>query len=280
MAEATTVALPQDTDTPPRQEKTPMASLLVASRRSQEAIEDDLPNEDYVTFRYDDRRLALVLCDGVGQSFFGNLAARFLGDRLIEWLWALPADATQGSDADGAKLAERLFNDLHAWTGPATELIKEHSLPKHRATSLLRVVLERKRESGSACVFACALVDCSPDGASCLAFWLGNTRLRLWDARGKEVPIEMKNATSEQWSTAKGPLNSDVVHHLALPSLAERGVQRLTLHTDGVHQFVDKLGGLTKARLEKILRELEEDEASDDVSLLDVKLKKTKAANA
>jgi hypothetical protein len=269
LSEPTTISLPQDTDTPPRQDDTPLASLLLASRRSAEAIESDLSNEDYVTYRYDDQRLAFALCDGVGQSFFGELAARFLGEKLVDWLWALPDDA--GDEV--AKHAERLFNNLHKWTESATEIIKEHPLPKDKANSLRRKALERKRDAGSASVFACARIDAANREAGCVAFWLGNTQLRFWDARGQEVLIPEGHVHEEQWSTAKGPLNSDVVHHLALPNLADEGIRRLTAHTDGVHQFVDAVGGLTKSRLEKLMQELEDDPASDDVSLLDVKLK-------
>lgn len=269
MPDPTTVSLPQDTDTPPRQENTPLASLLLASRRSAEAIEDGLSNEDYVSYRYDNQRLALAVCDGVGQSFFGELAARFLGEKLIDWLWALPDDAGENAD----KQAERLFNNLHAWTEPATVLVKAHPLPKDKAHSLRRKALERKRDAGSACVFACARFDTSGGQISCLSFWLGNTQLRFWDARGQELLLATENVHEEQWSTARGPLNSDVVHHLALPSLADEGIRRVTVHTDGVHALADAVGGLTKTRLDKIMRELAEDPASDDVSLLDVKLK-------
>jgi hypothetical protein len=265
--------LTQDAETAPRKEEIPLASLLIASSRSHEAIESKLQNEDYVAFRYDERRLALVMCDGVGQSFFGEIAARFLGERLVEWLWELPSDAAQ----DGKTQAERLFNDLHAWTEAATELVNRHPLPKKSKNSLLHTALERKREAGSAAVFACARIDLSEGGTSCLAFWLGNTQLRFWDGKGKELSLISDYAHNAQWSTAKGPLNSDVAHYLAMPSLAEKAVKRLMLHTDGVHQFADKLGGLTKPRLEKILRELADDPASDDVSLLDVTLKLKKA---
>lgn len=281
MPKATTVTLPQDTDTPPRKEETPVATLLLTSRRSHEGSKSNLPNEDYLAFRYDEECLVVVLCDGVGQSFFGDLAARFLGDKLLEWLWALKPDDIPDNDKGGAKLAEKLFNDLHAWTTPATELVKDHPLPKDRATSLRRIALERKRDDGSASVFACARLDFSAEKTSCLGFWLGNTRLRFWGARDKALSLASDNTVHhEQWSTAKGPLNSDVVHHIVLPSLAKRKVQRLTLHTDGVHQFEDELSGLTLARLKEILRELKEDVASDDVSLLDVVLKKTSEGNA
>ena len=102
-------------------------------------------------------------------------------------LWALP----DGVAENGAKHAERLFNDLHAWTEVVSEMVDKHPLPENKKNSLLHTALERKRKHGSASVFACARIDRLPGGGglSCLALWLGNTRLRFWDAGGKELSL-------------------------------------------------------------------------------------------
>ena len=82
-----------------------------------------------------------------------------------------------------------------------------------------------------------------------------------------------QHTSNEQWSTAKGPVNSDLVHHVALPLLADEKVSRFTLHTDGIHHLDGALSKLTLTRLKDHLRELADDDASDDVSLVDIKLK-------
>lgn len=267
---ANAIVLPQDTDIAPRHDDTPLASLLLTTIRSQEAAAGGLSNEDYITYRHDEQHLTLVVCDGVGQSFFGELAARHLGDKLLDWLWALPP----GSTADGKKQAERLFNNLHSWTEAATALVNEYTLPKSKNNTLLQKALERKRKYGSACVFACAhieVAEVAPDSnnLNMLALWLGNTRLRFWDFSGTEIHLAEEHTSNEQWSSARGPLNSDVVHHLSLQGEQASRVRRLTLHTDGLHQYADQLAGLTQTRLQDIVDKLSDDPASDDISLLD-----------
>lgn len=268
MSEGKTVSLNQKKDLPPAQVETPHANLLYSAMRAQEAVRGKLNNEDYLTFRHDADRLVLVVCDGVGQSFFGEIAARFLGEHLLDWLWDLPSDANINAD----KLSERLFNELHAWTRPASEQVKTHDISQ-KTNDLVRKALERKRKNGSAAVFACARLDFADDDAACVAFWLGNVRLRLWDGTGQEQLLAEGRPSDEQWNSARGPLHTNHLYHLALPSLKRAKVRQLALHSDGLHAQADRLNKLTVESLGKILEELAEDPASDDVALIYATLK-------
>lgn len=42
--------------------------------------------QDYLAVREGPQTLVFALCDGVSQSFYGDLAARYLGDALVAWL--------------------------------------------------------------------------------------------------------------------------------------------------------------------------------------------------
>jgi len=50
------------------------------------------PGQDFCTFRVDEHRAVGVVADGVGQSFFGDIAARVAGRALIDFLWTRRAD--------------------------------------------------------------------------------------------------------------------------------------------------------------------------------------------
>src|SRR5204863_8715190 len=82
-----TLQVAQDRETPVRVERYAAFSWRYAYARSSDTRRVSDPGQDYLTFCYDDSAFAFALCDGVSQSFFGDLAARFLGDALINWLW-------------------------------------------------------------------------------------------------------------------------------------------------------------------------------------------------
>src|SRR6266508_1024083 len=80
--------------------------------------------QDYLTFHVYDGRFVFALCDGVSQSFYGDLAARLLGDMLVNWLAADPACAST-SEAFALELADR----LRGLTVDATGLVYDQPLP-------------------------------------------------------------------------------------------------------------------------------------------------------
>jgi hypothetical protein len=269
MSDARTIYLPQDVDTPASTRRVGSASLLYTSARSQEALEADLPNEDFLGFRYDERRLAFALCDGVGQSFHSELASRFLGMRLIDWLWSLPDGSARAADQHAATL----FKFLGEWVAPGKQFVADFPLPDG-IPALHRRALIRKREGGSACVFLCGRIDSGPGGVSCVVFWLGNVRARLWGAPPDWRPPADAFDSRWQWSTVKGPINTERINHLAVPSLSDSRVNQITVYTDGVGEQVDSLRYLylSPDRLDALIRGLRDAPQSDDVSVLHIEI--------
>src|SRR5260221_90903 len=53
-------------------------------------------------------RLSFALCDGVGGSFLGSLAAEYLGEHLCRWMWDKGTSGRSGG-------AENLQRDLDAF---------------------------------------------------------------------------------------------------------------------------------------------------------------------
>src|SRR3954454_2627255 len=111
-----TVTINQDTDTPARREITPIAALTYLYDRSRDSKKNNAPGQDFIAFRCTDSRLIFAVCDGVSQSFYGDLAARFVGERLVNWL----AEQTSFDDS----FPQRLNEVMRAWTEEATPLVQ------------------------------------------------------------------------------------------------------------------------------------------------------------
>jgi len=205
-----TVSLPQDQETPLQPLRGhPFTGHYAASR----APAHRGPSLAYLTWRQSERTLAFALCDGVATSFLGSLAARFLGNRLLDWLWSeLPPGA--GSEGLGIALADR----LKAWAATASEIVAQYPLPG----DLLgpeRDALEARRHVGSECTFVCGRVDLPgeglPQGRIALA-WMGEERLRLW-GRDHEHSADLPGgpALGQRWSSREGPLGGEPAAYVA-----------------------------------------------------------------
>ncbi len=251
------VTLNQDSDTPARREIAPCVMLTYLYDRSRDSKKSGAPGQDFIAFSYDHSRVAFAVCDGVSQSFYGDLAARFLGEKLVAWLMAHTAPV-------GGDFADQLDRVLRAWTGEASQLVQARQ-PAADLPPMIREALERKRENGSESMFVAGLLDLS--GEQLVVCWMGDMRLWLWDSHTR--PVDLPGAvwlTKERWSTRIGPKNG--VPRTAILNLDD--VARLTIHTDGVGNRAQELRSITRERLDQLARELGAAPASDDVSILDI----------
>src|SRR5262249_28181962 len=136
MEDSTTVQVAQDKETPLRMGERGLLTWRYAYARAAESSAAHQPGQDYLTFRRDHRTLVFALCDGVGQSFCGDIAARMVGDTLIEWLWRI-----HPAETDARSLQDELHATLIALTQPASQRVHAHPLPPD-FPALLREVLE------------------------------------------------------------------------------------------------------------------------------------------
>jgi len=237
--------------------------------RSQDTRAYDDPGQDYLTFAHDDWRFAFCLCDGVSQSFYGDLAARLLGDRLLEWLWSLPR-AGGGDDSLIAGLTAFL-EDLRE---PATAEVRDYNLPEG-IPPMLKDVLEEKRALGSETMFMSGLIDLPspgmPEGRIFFA-WMGDSRIRAW-LHGRETGpalfsgFEMK----QRWSTARGLVNGPA--RTCYGPLREGGsllFDRFIAYSDGFSLLDDREGHLSEEQIVKLMTEASALPANDDISYLEV----------
>jgi len=191
-----------------------------AYARSADSRTANDPGQDYLTLREDGRRLAFVLCDGVSQSFYGDLAAQFLGDALVEWLW-------NRNPPNPEAFREELADFLDALVETATARVAAYSLPDS-LPPMVRQVLEEKRALGSETTFVAGLLD--TDAGVLLLAWMGDSRLRLWGKEG-ELTDRLGDTfhTQERWSTRRGRIGE--LHTTWMPL---SGLRYLMVYSDGL----------------------------------------------
>ena len=260
--------VPQDRETGIQKIAAGPFRLRYLYARSSDCRQSDDPGQDYVALRQDGRRLAFALCDGVSQSFYGDLAARFLGDALVQWLWHhLPPGEFRRE-----YIQQPLHQYLLALTDEATREVRQALIPED-APLLLRDALEQKRAIGSEATFVCGVVEMPgpnlPGGRVMLA-WLGDAELQLWGQerdRTRELGAEWVEA--RRWSTKVGP-KGGLVGVFVGPL---EDVQRVLAYSDGIGSLRERLGhGIGDSELAREVERLGEMPTSDDVSFLEIEV--------
>jgi hypothetical protein len=239
--------------------------------RAVESRELGQPGQDYLVFGRTSGTFVFALCDGVGQSYFGDLASRFLGDALVVWLYCL-APALDVSD-----LRDMLDAYLHDLTAPATRLIEAHR-PPEPTSGVIEDVLREKRLNGSETTFACGRLDlpnaAAPRGRLLLA-WMGDSRLRVWaacDVEAVEQPGPNTFVTLQRWSTRHGPVGGGP-NVLVSPLVSHAGQLRFTrvlAYSDGASWLDAVPDAPTNTELSEQVRRSGELPTSDDVSLFEL----------
>lgn len=237
--------------------------------RSADSRSHNDPGQDFIAFDYQPGVFTFALCDGVGQSFLGDLAARYLGIQLVGWLKM----AQRGLDVNeyrsllGAQLASLALE--------AKAEVQRFPLPES-ISPMLRDVLEKKRGSGSETTFVCGCVSL-PDAAFprgwLLLAWMGDSRLRVWDGN-REIFQEYASTfkTMQRWSSSRGAVGGEP-HVYASPLMDENGkpgVQRLLAYSDGLASLDKDDLRMVNSQLQGVINRLWDSPSSDDVSLLDL----------
>jgi hypothetical protein len=248
--------LPQEIETPLTVLETSFGTALFFYARSIDSVQSSTVGQDYVAYRYGKTDLVFAVCDGVGQSFIGDLAARLLGEALLDWLWdnPVPLDADEYSD--------KISTALNEQTQSTAQHVAEYQLPDG-LPAILKQALEMQRAYGSESMFVAgrlALGGPEPRVGLC---WLGDSPVAAIDIDGKLVDLGPKGHTSERWNATTGVKGT--IHTWV--STAQK-VARVAGYTDGL--------GLahapTDAQLAALIEEWGKSPPSDDASLFDVRL--------
>jgi hypothetical protein len=238
------------------------------ARSADTRLADDT-GQDYLTFRRDGQTFIFALCDGVSQSFYGDLAARFLGDSLLAWVGdGLPANLNR------VTIRSVLTEYLQALTPSATELVQQRPLPED-IPAMLRDVLEQKRGMGSESTFVCGRIDLPtpqfPQGRIVFA-WMGDSRLRLWGPDGErsgDLGGEFK--TEQRWSSRRGPVGGEPhVFVISLEQDGRRVLFGLMAYSDGLSSLDRRTRSPSNFALQDLIDQAGKAATSDDIAFLEV----------
>lgn len=146
--------------------------------------------QDFAAVRIHKSVCCFVLCDGVGLSYRGDFAARYLGSSLLDWM-------ERGQDLS----ADQLRGYLERLAGTAAEELDQR--PLDHESGLMRSVLEDKRRQGSQSMYICGKIELPKRGSRgrLRLAWQGDSRLRLWN--GAEEISELFDHTFLQRSAGQ-----------------------------------------------------------------------------
>ncbi|MDQ0243745.1 serine/threonine protein phosphatase PrpC [Bacillus fengqiuensis] len=239
-----------------------------AYARSADSRSEDEAGQDYLMFRCAEDSFVFAVCDGVGLSFNGDMAAKFLGKKLCEWLESERIDA----GLDQCDLQHELTQFLNSLIPEASLMINRFEIDS-QIQGFHREVLEEKREHGSETTYICGRIDISHDPSRenrLLLAWQGDSRLRMWGEEGEQTHLlGNRFLTKQRWSTSKGPVGGEP--NVFVTRLSNDGVlNKLLIYTDGLSEL-DRLSySPTSEKLHDHIQLANEKPGSDDLSLMEI----------
>lgn len=235
------------------------------SFRCQEARDQRLTGQDYarVALQPGTGRIAFCVCDGVSSSFRGDFAARYLGDRMVDWLLALPEER-----APMAEVAAALSDRLTQWAELAQQELLRQELPASTAPLVQEVLQELRLSHGSEAVFLAGLIEpvLADTRPRVLLCWMGNVAARLLPDVGRDLSADLFRDDRNRWSTARGFRGQLSARALTLPSLTG-----LLVYTDGLAAIGATLPDATDEQLQAAAFAQLEQPDNDDMTLLDLR---------
>ena len=216
---------------------------------------DQVPNnegtgQDNAALRADDRYIVGVVSDGVSQSFYGDLAATVVTERLLEGLWQYRAKPPN------AAIFQEWLLGLEAEIADAA---RAFPLPA-RLLEAVREELESQRVNlGSKAVMAAFILDRHQEGGLLNAYQVGDPYLYAY-----LTPEKRNSGTDPNWVVSSHSSSAQPIVHLQcdpdgrLSSLGNTrrnptygvltGVCGVALHSDGVaHDWGATLANLDSA---------------------------------
>lgn len=249
----------------------------LVSLRCRESREQSLPGQDYAILISDasGSSISLCVCDGVGSSYKGNFAARYLAGCLVAWLQKLPALPRRSG-----KLIRPLHARLNQWAREAQQTLNDFAIAPDAPELVREVLTELRQTHGSETVFFCGRIDfvapvasryaparhsAAPITAQGIFLWMGNVAAQLYLTTDRAINLGEKENDAPRWSTARGRRGE-----LAARVLALENFERLLIYTDGLRPIDDKLAVLNDNELDAEMRNLLAQPTNDDMTMLDI----------
>ena len=143
----------QTQDYPIGFEEFPRGYIRYLYARSSDSRSSGTEGQDYLAWRYTPHALGFVVCDGVGSSFCGNIAAEYLGNQLIKFLFDVGPTLEELDSASA--LAEKTMGYLSEWQEGGYRKAESVKLPAGLPPLQLQALQQQRQEHGSETVFAC-----------------------------------------------------------------------------------------------------------------------------
>lgn len=252
-------------------------AVRLCSVRCQEAQIDAAPNQDYarVVFASQGSTLSFCVCDGVGGSYQGNFAARYLATRLTDYLLALPQ-----IPRSSRKVAVALRKQLTIWAREAQQELSLVEVSPDLPALEQEILVEQRDQYGSATVFFCGRVDYLPTDFSstsqdipALFCWMGNvTALACASPNTCEQLGDLQNDRN-RWSTRSGQQGLLTIRISPLSKS-----DPLVIYTDGLERLGHQLAQFDDRQLQTHIRQLLPMPGSDDMTVLEFRWMNTLSA--
>jgi hypothetical protein len=265
------VSIDQRQETPLSKVTNPRATISYLYTPCRASRSEDDGGQDYVVLGHNERTVSFVVCDGVGESYLGQVAARFLGNALVGWLGALEAVSDENS------LASQVTGFLTELTAAGQQHMADYGELEDDLPPLLKWAQEEQRASGSETAFICGSVQFpriptdSSDAGRLLLCWLGNAEVQVFDRDGSPLDIGANWTGDDRWSTHHGVMGAEQVH-VWLGELGQ--VSQLIAYSDGLASVRDRLQELVRAP-DKLREEVEricDSPTGDDISLVNIEI--------
>lgn len=236
--------------------------------RSRETRQEKDTGQDYITYKITEDGILFCVCDGVSQSFFGNLAAKYFGDSMLQFM----SDSDCFNSMDQEYIAYRLRSRLRQMTVQATNMINRYEIPPH-INGILREVLDEKRMKGSETTFVCGKImySAGKKRGQITAAWLGDTYLRMF-GRGREIPGLINGEFSQwnRWSTCQGVMGQAPSILAVDFEKGAGGPDCVQIVTDGLLECRKLQHSPDDAELRRMIEASDHHAASDDISFLEI----------
>jgi hypothetical protein len=221
------------------------AYACIANEYSQDK---GFPNEDVLLFDYNQSHKAffIVVCDGVSQSCFSNLAAKSVA-QMLHRSWSI---ALNDTEPDIYAVKKRIYAALYAAKyDTADSVIKKLEAKDTQSLSatMQKVLTDLYRESGSQSTFACVF----SIGTVLYYAWMGNTTIIVQgNCENTILDYDRFRSDSARFSShsargTRGPLNIKRFDSF----LTKNDTWRIIVHSDALEEYEDREKNLYEKEL-------------------------------
>jgi LysM repeat protein len=201
------------------------------SKKSKDGVDVGKRNEDAIAWQLDpDGILSFAVCEGVGSSYLGYIAARLLAEELIDALLASARFSEDFTEDDLESL-------LDEWKYQAQEQMA--GIPLSQDTSPVQAqIIRERRQLGSQTVFFCGYLDWRPGGPQRSVFaWMGNVKGQAFSQDGRTW-LDLREMADDgpRWSTIQGCMGKPQVRWIAT-----NRIHRLLIWSDGFDETIENM---------------------------------------